>query len=628
MGGAPSVFISSTSHDLELYRTRAATAARVAGLLAVMSEDWAAKGEAPLDHSLAKVDECDVVVVIVAHRYGWKPKGGRGKSITWLECDRAVEQGKEVLAFLVDEKCEWPAALRDSYRIAEAAEKGTADAKLLADVQKDIAQLAKFKAWLNGRRIRGTFSSQEELQRKVGDALREWSGRQGGAAPTVVSGRGDPGVYLEQLREHCSWIDIRGLQVGTGKAHRFPIEDLYIPLTMSGAAEDRRLKPAPQAVLLEEALAHDRLVVVGDPGAGKTTFLRHVALARVREFSATKDRPFPIFVRVAELWASGAMTDAPSCLIRFLASRSVEFNQGLDEAFFRQKLEKGPAILLLDGLDEAPGTREREATVQLMENATRAWRRCRFVVTTRPIAYAGRTVLAGFETAQIEPLETAAIEKFLEHWCAALFPESEASAKRHLGELTDALRRVPEIRRMARNPVMLTALAVVHWNERRLPEQRADLYESILSWLARSREKKPGREPAERCLALLQQLALAMQRHKKGRQVEVEKDWAAEVLAPRFEGLEAALRFVEQEEAQRDRGEPRGQRTLLASDISGVPGGAGDRGDAGAGSTGIAAGRGSDLPDGVAGGGAAPGRRIVRATGSGEGGRVDLGGAG
>jgi hypothetical protein len=31
---------------------------------------------------------------------------------------------------------------------------------------------------------------------------------------------------------------------------------------------------------------------------------------------------------------------------------------------------------------------------------------------------------------------------------------------------------------------MLTALAVVHWNEHRLPEQRADLYDSILRWLA------------------------------------------------------------------------------------------------------------------------------------------------
>ena len=56
-----------------------------------------------------------------------------------------------------------------------------------------------------------------------------------------------------------------------------------------------------------------------------------------------------------------------------------------------------------------------------------------------------------------------------------------------------AVRVRAQIRRMARNPVMLTALAVVHWNELRLPEQRAYLYDSIITWLSRSREQRPGR---------------------------------------------------------------------------------------------------------------------------------------
>src|SRR5213593_4590524 len=81
---------------------------------------------------------------------------------------------------------------------------------------------------------------------------------------------------------------------------------------------------------------------------------------------------------------------------------------------------------------------------------------------------------------------------------------------------------------------MLTALAVVHWNERRLPEQRADLYESILTWLARSREQRRGREPAHRCLELLGHLALGMQNQRQGRLTQVSKDVAAEMIAPQF----------------------------------------------------------------------------------------------
>lgn len=109
---------------------------------------------------------------------------------------------------------------------------------------------------------------------------------------------------------------------------------------------------------------------------------------------------------------------------------------------------------------------------------------------------------------------------------------------------------------MARTPVMLTALAVVHWHERRLPEQRAELYECVLKWLARSREQKPGRETPDRALELLRELALAMQIHPRGFQKQVTQRDAAELIAGEFAttgtvdkgSLAKAERFIEAEE--------------------------------------------------------------------------------
>jgi hypothetical protein len=106
---------------------------------------------------------------------------------------------------------------------------------------------------------------------------------------------------------------------------------------------------------------------------------------------------------------------------------------------------------------------------------------------------------------------------------------------------------------MARNPVMLTALAVVHWNDRRLPEQRSELYESILGWRAKAREKE-GRQGAERCLALLGHLALGMQNEAKGRVSHVGRRRGAELIAPQFrdvpapDQIAAAEHFLEEEE--------------------------------------------------------------------------------
>src|SRR5262245_40248187 len=97
-----------------------------------------------------------------------------------------------------------------------------------------------------------------------------------------------------------------------------------------------------------------------------------------------------------------------------------------------------------------------------------------------PGCYTGETVLPGFTQVQIDPLDEDAARRFLGHWCEALYPGEAEAADALCDELREAL-RVPAIARLTRNPVMLTALAVVHWNERRLPEQRADLYQSIIA---------------------------------------------------------------------------------------------------------------------------------------------------
>ena len=82
------IFISSTNRDLEAYRTAAAMAAHTAGLNADMQENWTAEDHPPLDACLQRVRDADLLVVIVAHRYGWVPEdknlNPEGKSITWL----------------------------------------------------------------------------------------------------------------------------------------------------------------------------------------------------------------------------------------------------------------------------------------------------------------------------------------------------------------------------------------------------------------------------------------------------------------------------------------------------------------------------------------------------------------
>jgi hypothetical protein len=579
-----------------------------------MMEYFAASGGPPLAACLAKVSPCDLVVVLIAERYGWVPpdQGDHSvKSVTWLECERAARQGKDILVFTLDGNASWPTERTEAYRLTAAFNEGAFTPELPAEIQRNVTSLQQFRKWLEKGRMRATFANPDDLRAKLIQALFRWIENHSEYAG-MQPDRLDPKFYLSWLRDQCATIDVRGLGLGAGKAHNFPIEDLYIPLTTRWQASthvsDREQSNGGAQIGLEEALQHSRLVIVGDPGSGKTTFLRRIAFELadnalgedndrpssavgisssaqvIKETSLLRSllsvlrwethseeselkpgKPFPILVRIAELveyigrssQQAGrnipSESDSEDWLTHFLSTQNKTLGWGLSDEVFANKLNGGTAIVLLDGLDEAPDRLDREHAASLLENSTKAFSKSRFVITTRPGAYGRRGPLDGFYETYIEPLTFKAIHTFLDHWCRGLYPESRRMAEEHRKELSDALRARPDIRSMASNPVMLTALAVVHWNERRLPEQRADLYDSILTWLSRQRERKPGREKPERCLTILGQLAFAMQDHIQGRQVHVPLEWAAEALASEFgpipkpERLQRAVQFLEQE---------------------------------------------------------------------------------
>ena len=592
----PVVFISSTCEDLKKtgHREAARDAALKAGLYPDMQEYWSAKDNPPLKECLARVAKADVLVVIVAYRFGWVPDDQpekdpkKRKSITWLGCKTAKDNDKEILTFLVDEEHEWVQELREEYELMLAVQENRLTLELVANIQWRVNRLKEFKTWLGGHRIREKFTTRDDLRGKVESALLKWCERHG-VAEEPPPRKCDPGEYLRLLREDTCHIDIRGLQVESGKAHRFPIDDLYIPLKTRLAGEPeafrngRRDKKQAQLqaeqrkpIELHSALKQDRLVILGDPGAGKTTFLRRIAYglcnsklgldaATTAETLGLDKESFPVLIRMSELaehiegcskrvQAELHKKTSPAWLADFLAKTSKEQGTGLDRDYFEQVIEDGPATVLLDGLDEVTTREQRECIAELVSEAARCFKSCRFVVTSRPPAFEGKAVLPNFAQVWIDPLEDTAIDGFLRKWCEALFVGSERQAQKHFEELLTAIRSRVEIRRMARNPVMLTALAVVHWHEKRLPEQRADLYESIITWLSRSREKRPERLVPDAAVARLWELALAMQNHAKGRQVQVPRRWAAEQIAAEFgevpqeRRLAVAEQFLREEE--------------------------------------------------------------------------------
>jgi formylglycine-generating enzyme required for sulfatase activity/3',5'-cyclic AMP phosphodiesterase CpdA len=371
----------------------------------------------------------------------------------------------------------------------------------------------------------------------------------------------DPSRYLNALRAETSHFDVQGLRFGDNRAYRFPIDEFYIPLTTSSGSGELRGRPIETGrekgealqggplPLLDALRAHRTLLVVGDPGAGKSTFLKLVAFQLCDEFAG--GGLLPVLIQASVLSAfvekGGGPVDpaSPEWIVSFLGSQCEEKNRALGADYFRARLQAGGCHLLIDGLDETPDDRTRVRLVKLIREAAAAFDGCRFTVTSRP---EGKKAIAGFEEALIGDLEPEAIREFLAKLARQLYPEDGPKEEVFLADLVGAVNGRREIRKMTRNPVMLTALAVLQHNNVKLPEKRVDLYGSILDWLSKQRAK-PGRMAAGDCLLRLREMALAMQTHEEGRQKQVRLAWAGEQLRGRFGGKEAAEQFLRSEQA-------------------------------------------------------------------------------
>lgn len=360
--------------------------------------------------------------------------------------------------------------------------------------------------------------------------------------------------YLRQLREEHGFIDLRKLRIETGSVKHARIEDIYIPLS-TGAIGVSKGRTEPEMFwamiwaksrLLESVLSAQRVLIQGEAGSGKSTFLKRVAYELAGgEAGRLPALPvpglFPIFVRVTDLEKHRA--DCGDNEVRKLA-HFLSARHELDIHFFQRKLSEAGTLVLLDGMDESPTLTKRLETMALIERIAVKYPHCRFAITTRPRA---GVTLRGFETATIEPLSDESRTKFVADWTRFLFPdEAEATAAKHRDEILTALTERSEIDEMSRNPLMLTALAALYWVRRTLPVVRAELYQAILQWLVEVRPRDGERVASQDCLDYLGELAYGMQTSETGRR-GIEKGDAAELMTM-CPSKAKALQFLDREE--------------------------------------------------------------------------------
>ncbi len=190
--------------------------------------------------------------------------------------------------------------------------------------------------------------------------------------------------------------------------------------------------------------------------------------------------PLPILIRIRD-WARTPDVTIPEYARQF--AETTMSCKPLPKGFFEHWLNNGRALILLDGLDEVAEEAKRYHLVQCIENFLGQYPQNRAIITSRPAGYKRdffRT--EEFPHYELQPFDDKKIEEFCDRWYTSRV-QDKAEAQRRKESLQKALNQQDRIKLLARNPLLLTIIALIHRYQARLPRERYKLYDKAVETL-------------------------------------------------------------------------------------------------------------------------------------------------
>ena len=293
--------------------------------------------------------------------------------------------------------------------------------------------------------------------------------------------RGAARKYRKSVKDRYNVIRVMGMSQPT------PLRNLYVRVnilekitagkrlsqedieSLLQRDQEDRLDPAKRKTKtgVEVANSLNKIIVLGKPGAGKTTFLKFLALAAIDNDLRTQH--IPVFIGLKD-WS-----DSGKSLLAFIVD---QFDIcGFPEAkpYVERMLALGKCLLLLDGFDEV--TADVERAIREIRIFSDKYAANQFVLSCRIAAF--NYVFVHFTEVEMADFDDEQIQAFVDSW----FQAEPKMARDCWAELT--ARENAPVKELASNPLLLTLLCIAFDEQLGFPPNRAELYQVAVEALLR-----------------------------------------------------------------------------------------------------------------------------------------------